>query len=140
MGRRVASVVALILGFVVGCSASVVTTDAAITNASSTLSVAECDDTGGCGQGVWFDGRFYDLSCSLGVRPEALGATVATGNGPYREARAIEGLPTTDWLAVTGPLPCELADGELDFEWYLVETEAVSRRPVPTHAADAILR
>ena len=74
-----------------------------------------------CVEGFVYDGRVYGLICT-GVRPDAVSATVvANGQGVYEEARPIDGLAATQWLAVRGAqLPCQTSVGEpLEHEWYL---------------------
>ena len=89
------------------------------------LETPECLDGGACVQGFAYDERVYGLICT-GVKPDAVSATVvASGRGVYEEARPIDGLATTRWLAVRGAqLPCQPAAGEpLEHEWYLAMSD-----------------
>ena len=88
----------------------------------------ECDDTGACGEGFVLGTRAYTLVC-VGVKPEQVNPfVVGTGQGKYQEARAIEGLPTSHWVAVRGgDLPCH--DDEPDVEWFLAEDQNVGLTP-----------
>jgi len=66
------------------------------------LQSPHCLDEGACGDGFAYDGRVYGLICT-GVKPDSVSATVvASGQGVYEEARPIDGLATTRWLAVRG--------------------------------------
>ena len=92
------------------------------------LETPECLDGGACVEGFLYDGRVYGLLCT-GVKPDAVsGTVVASGQGVYEEARPIEGLATTRWLAVRGArLPCQPAVGEpLEHEWYLALSDQAS--------------
>ena len=85
------------------------------------LQSPDCLDEGACVEGFAYDGRVYGLICT-GVKPDAVSATVvASGQGVYEEARPIDGLAATQWLAVRGEqLPCQPSVGEpLEHEWYL---------------------
>jgi len=98
----------------------------------------DCLDEGACGEGFGYDGRVYGLICT-GVKPDAVAATVvASGQGVYEQARPIEGLATTDWLAVRGAqLPCQPAVGKpLKHEWYL----AMEGQHAMTEADQDVLR
>lgn len=89
------------------------------------LQSPDCLDEGACGEGFAYDGRVYGLICT-GVKPDAVSATVvASGQGVYEEARPIDGLATTHWLAVRGAqLPCQPTVGEpLEHEWYLAKND-----------------
>jgi hypothetical protein len=92
---------------------------------SEQLQSPDCEDQGACGEGFTHDGRVYGLICT-GVRPDAVvDRVVASGQGVYEEARPIQGLATTNWLAVRGAdLPCQPAVGEpLTHEWYLAKAD-----------------
>lgn len=92
------------------------------------LEAPECLDGGACVEGFLYDGRVYGLICT-GVKPDAVAATVvANGQGVYEEARPIDGLATTHWLAVRGAqIPCQPAVGEpLEHEWYLALSDQAS--------------
>ncbi len=88
----------------------------------------ECDDTGGCGEGFVLGQRAYALVC-VEVKPELVNSlVVGRGEGSYREARPIEGLPTTRWLAVRGDLIC-MEGVDPAHEWFLAEEQSTGLTP-----------